>query len=91
MNLIQSLKRKYGATAGRSHRLWRRSPDRNCNQLEQRDAELARLNAELQKLDAEIWRAGQELSAQRRKAIPQLVKAAMKQLKDLGFNQSHFE
>ena len=60
-------------------------------QLEQRDEELARINGELKKLDAEIWRAGQELSAQRRKLIPQLGKAVVKQLKDLGFAQSHFD
>ncbi len=34
--------------------------------------------------------AGQ-LSAQRRKAIPKLAKAAARQLQDLGFQQSHFE
>jgi DNA repair protein RecN (Recombination protein N) len=34
---------------------------------------------------------GEELSAQRRKAIPKLVKATMKQLQGLGFQQSHFE
>jgi DNA repair protein RecN (Recombination protein N) len=31
------------------------------------------------------------LSAQRRKAVPRLANAAMKQLRDLGFQQSHFE
>ena len=45
---------------------------------------LGRLNAELQKLEAELWRAGQALSAKRRKVIPQLSKAASKQLADLA-------
>jgi len=59
--------------------------------LEQRDAELARINGELKKLDVELWRVGQELSKERRKIIPQLAKAAVKQLKDLGFAQCLFD
>ena len=90
MNLIQSLKRKYGASLnevigfGEEARL-------KLEQLEQRDAELTCINAGLEKLDGEIWRAGAELSRQRRKVIPQLGKAVEKQLRDLGFAQSHFE
>jgi DNA repair protein RecN (Recombination protein N) len=90
LNLIHSLKRKYGASVAEvvafgeaaSQKLW---------QLEERDAELTRLNRELEKLDAELFRAGRELSERRRKVIPQLNRAAVKQLKDLGFNQSHFD
>ena len=44
-----------------------------------------------QKLDAELWRAGQALSAKRRKVIPQLSKAVSKQLADLGFKQSRLD
>jgi DNA repair protein RecN (Recombination protein N) len=64
---------------------------RKLESLEQRDAELGRLNAELQTLAAELWRAGQALSAKRRKVIPQLSKAACKQLADLGFKQSRLD
>ena len=39
----------------------------------------------------EIAKLGGELSAQRRKAIPKLAKAAVQQLRDLGFKQSHFD
>ena len=60
-------------------------------QLEDRDAELTRLNTGMEKFESEIWRSGQELSRQRRKVIPQLAKAAAKQLKDLGFAQSQFD
>jgi DNA repair protein RecN (Recombination protein N) len=42
-------------------------------------------------LDAELLRAGKQLSVERRKVIPQLVKAAGKQLADLGFPQSKFD
>jgi DNA repair protein RecN (Recombination protein N) len=59
--------------------------------LESRDTELARLNAALEKVDAEILSAGKKLSAARQKVIPQLAKAASKQLADLGFKQSKFD
>jgi len=90
LNLLHSLKRKYGSTLAEviafgddaRHKL---------QSLEQRDAEIARLNTDLAKLDAEISRAGQDLSARRRKLIPQLSKAVVKQLSALGFKQSHFD
>ena len=90
LNLIHSLKRKYGATLAEVNSFGEEAR-RKLQSLEQRDAELSRLNAELQKLDAELWRAGQALSAKRRKVIPQLSKAASKQLADLGFKQSRLD
>ena len=90
LNLIHSLKRKYGATLAEVIAFGEEAR-RKLQSLEQRDAELARLNAELAKLDAELWRAGQALSAKRRKVIPQLSKAASKQLADLGFKQSRLD
>jgi DNA repair protein RecN (Recombination protein N) len=89
-NLLQSLKRKYGATLTEVIAFGEEA-QRKLQNLEQRDTELARLNGELAKLGEEIVCLGGELSAQRRKAIPRLVKAAMKQLQGLGFQQSHFE
>ena len=89
-NLLQSLKRKYGATLPQVIAFGEEA-QRKLQNLEQRDAELARINGELQTLRQEIDCLGRELSAQRRKAIPKLVKAAMKQLQGLGFQQSHFE
>ena len=50
-----------------------------------------RLNAQLDQLAAELWRAGQALSAKRRKLIPQLSKSVSKQLGDLGFKQSRLD
>jgi DNA repair protein RecN (Recombination protein N) len=90
LNLIHSLKRKYGSTLAEVIAFGEESRIKLA-QLEQRDAELNRINGVLKKIDAELWRAGQELSAQRRKIIPQLGKAVGKQLKDLGFAQSHFD
>ncbi|MCC6234921.1 MAG: DNA repair protein RecN [Verrucomicrobiales bacterium] len=89
LNLLHSLRRKYGATVevilefGVQARA-------QLEQLEGRDAEVARLNAELEQLDAEIARRGAALTAARRKAIPRLAKAVSAQLKDLGFRQSEF-
>ena len=90
LNLLHSLKRKYGATLAEVI-AFGDDAKRRLAQLESRDGELARLNGELQKLDAELLRAGKDLSAKRRKIIPQLAKAVGKQLDDLGFKQSKFD
>jgi DNA repair protein RecN (Recombination protein N) len=89
-NLLQSLKRKYGATLQEVISFGEEA-QRKLESLEQRDTELARINGELSALQQETTNLGQELSVQRRKAIPKLVKAAMKHLQSLGFQQSHFE
>jgi DNA repair protein RecN (Recombination protein N) len=90
LNLVHSLKRKYGATLAEII-AFGEDAARKLQSLEQRDEELNRLNAALAKLDSEILRAGQELSAQRRKLIPQFSKAVVKQLAALGFQQSKFD
>ena len=90
LNLLHSLKRKYGATLAEviafgddaKHKL---------TALESRDVELARLNAALEKLNTEILSAGKKLSTARKQVIPQLAKAVSSQLKDLGFRQSKFD
>lgn len=89
-NLVQSLKRKYGATLAEVIAFGGEA-ERKLQSLEQRDAELARINGGLENIGKEILAVGQELSAQRRKAIPKLVKAAMKQLQGLGFQQCRFD
>lgn len=89
VDLIHSLKRKYGVTLegviafGSEARA-------KLQSLEQRDEELARLNAALAKLDEQIAQAGKKLTAGRRKVIPKLEKAVVTELNDLGFAQSHF-
>jgi DNA repair protein RecN (Recombination protein N) len=90
LNLIHSLKRKYGSTVTEVIAFGEEAR-RKLECLEQRDAELGRINAELQKLETELWRAGQALSAKRRKVIPQLSKTVSKQLGDLGFQQSRLD
>jgi DNA repair protein RecN (Recombination protein N) len=90
LDLIHSLKRKYGVNIAEIIAFGDEAK-KKLQALESRDEELARLNAELQKLDAEIAKAGQALSAKRKKIIPQLSKAVSKQLEDLGFKQSKFD
>jgi DNA repair protein RecN (Recombination protein N) len=90
LDLIHSLKRKYGGTLAEVIAFGETAGEK-LRQLEQRDAELGRLNAALQSLETELWKAGRDLSSRRRKLIPQLAKAVIKQLKDLGFAQSHFD
>jgi DNA repair protein RecN (Recombination protein N) len=90
LNLLHTLKRKYGATITEVQAFGAEAKAK-LQSLESRDAELARLNAALQKLDAELQAAGKKLSAARKKVIPQLAKAVSKQLEDLGFKQSKFD
>jgi len=90
LNLIHSLKRKYGVTLAEVI-AFGADAKQQLSSLESRDAELARLNAALAKLDAEILGTGKKLSAARKKVSPQLAKAVSRQLEDLGFQQSKFD
>ena len=90
LNLIQSLRRKYGATVADVIESGEQARQK-LQSLEQRDAELERINSGLRKTDAELKRVGEELSARRRKLIPKLSRTVDKQLADLGFKQSHFD
>jgi DNA repair protein RecN (Recombination protein N) len=90
ITLLQSLKRKYGGSVA-DVVVFGEDAKRKLQSLEQRDEELNRINLALEKLDLEIQHAGKELSAKRRKVIPQLSKAVSKQLADLGFKQSRFD
>jgi DNA repair protein RecN (Recombination protein N) len=90
LNLLQSLKRKYGSTLD-DVTAFGAEAKQKLQSLEQRDAELVRLNAVLQKFDCELQRLGQQLSAERKKLIPKLGKAVAKELGALGFAQSQFD
>ncbi len=90
LNLIHTLKRKYGASLT-DVLAFGAEAKRQLQALESRDVELERLNAALAKLHAELVRTGRDLTARRRKIIPQLARAASQQLEDLGFKQSKFE
>ncbi|MGD1087775.1 MAG: DNA repair protein RecN, partial [Verrucomicrobiota bacterium] len=90
LNLVHSLKRKYGATLAEVVAFGDEAR-RQLHNLEQRDEQLNRLNAELAKLDSKILRAGSELSAKRRKTIPRLAKAVGGQFDHLGFKQGRLD
>jgi DNA repair protein RecN (Recombination protein N) len=90
LNLIHSLKRKYGATLAEVVAFGDEAKTK-LQSLESRDEELARLNVALEKLDADISNAGRRLSTARQKVIPPFAKAVGKQLAELGFKQSRFD
>ncbi len=90
MNLLQSLRRKYGATLEEVIAFGEEAA-RQLHSLEQRDTELQRLNDELARTNDTLWRAGLALSQRRRKLIAQLSRAVRGQLADLGFKQSQFD
>ncbi len=90
LNLIHSLKRKYGANLAEVIAFGAEAKQK-LQALESRETELARLNVALTKLDADMKKVGNKLTAERKKVIPQLAKAAAKQLADLGFKQSKFD
>ena len=90
LDLIHSLKRKYGASVVEILAFGEESAEK-LRALESRDVELARLNGALEKLDGEIAAAGKKLSAARNKVVPQLARAAARQLEDLGFKQSKLD
>jgi len=90
LNLLHSLKRKYGSTVAEVIAFGERAAQ-ELRRLESREDELARLNAELAEVDAELEKLGRELSAGRRKAAAALGKAVSAQLAGLGFKQSKFE
>ncbi|HTG44430.1 MAG TPA: DNA repair protein RecN, partial [Verrucomicrobiae bacterium] len=90
LDLIQSLKRKYGTTLEDVIQFGNEAR-KKLQSLESRDAELEKINAELGKIEEEIWRVGGELSTARRKLIPKLRKAVEKELADLGFKQSSLD
>jgi DNA repair protein RecN (Recombination protein N) len=90
LDLVQSLKRKYGNSLDKVIRFGGAAFDK-LQQLEQRDGELERLNQAMDLQRKELLKTGKELSRQRSKLLPKLAKAVTRQLTDLGFQQSRFD
>lgn len=90
LNLLQSLKRKYGPSLA-AVIAYGVEAQRRLAQWESRDTERARLDAELERLDRELEQAGRALSTARRAVIPRLNRAVSEHLAELGFAQSRFE
>jgi DNA repair protein RecN (Recombination protein N) len=90
LNLLHTLKRKYGATLAEVIEFGETAAQK-LKSLESREAELARIDAAIAQFDAELAAAGKKLTAARKKVVPQLAKLVSRQLDDLGFKQSKFD
>ena len=90
VNLLQTLKRKYGTTVAQVIEHGEESAAR-LQKIEQRGTELERLQTEITAAKAELLKVGKQLSALRLKAAPLLSTAVREQLQDLGFKKSEFE
>jgi DNA repair protein RecN (Recombination protein N) len=90
VNLLESLKRKYGPTL--SDVLARRNAAAaRLDSIENRSEKLAALERELTACRAALDATGKTLTSTRRKAAPRLAREISSQLKDLGFQQASFE
>jgi DNA repair protein RecN (Recombination protein N) len=90
VNLLESLKRKYGGSItsileARDEAMLR------LDNIENRGEKLVALESQIATLRQELDASALKLSALRRKAAPKLSKEIAAQLKDLGFKQSAFE
>lgn len=90
VNLLESLKRKYGPSLG-DVIARRESAAARLDTIENRGEKLEALEKEVTACRAALDAAGKSLSTLRRKAAPKLAKEIASQLKDLGFKQSSFE
>ena len=89
LDLIHSLKRKYGATLAEVIAFGDEAKQK-LQSLESATRNWRGSTRELEKLDAEMLRR-QRTFRRAQKVIPQLAKAVGKQLEDLGFKQSKFD
>ena len=89
-NLVQSLKRKYGASLKAVIDFGSKASVR-LRKLENRDEELVDLNKKIDTITDKIQKQGRSLSEARKGVAPKLVVEAEKQLNDLGFLQSRFD
>ena len=90
VNLIESLKRKYGPSlADVLNR--RNTAAARLDSIENRSDKIEQLEREVAEGRKALDAAGKTLAAARRKAAPKLAKEISTQLKDLGFKQSSFE
>ena len=87
VDLVQSLKRKYGASIDEVIHFGNEARQKLLG-LESRDTELERINNSLRRVETDLWKVGAELAQGRSKAIPKLSRAVARQLADLGFKQS---
>ncbi len=90
LNLLQTLKRKYGGTLQEVLR-FREETGLRLSKITHRGEERARLEKEIEKLSATLRELGAKLSAIRKKSAKKLAGAIAAQLGALGFKASDFE
>ena len=90
VNLLQTLRRKYGRTIEEII-VHGETVAARLTKIIGRDAEIQRLETELKKTETQLLSAGATLTKTRQKAIAPLASAITAQLRDLGFRQSQFE
>lgn len=90
VTLFQNLKRKYGANLADVIEFGHQAR-RKLASLEQRDAEVQRLNSEILQITESLRKTANALTIARNKIVPKLNLGVVQQLQDLGFRQSHFE
>ncbi|MCX6881500.1 MAG: DNA repair protein RecN [Verrucomicrobia bacterium] len=90
VTLFQNLKRKYGANLADVSEFGHQAR-RKLAALEQRDAEVQRLNSEILQITESLRKTANALTIARNKILPKLNLGVVQQLQDLGFRQSHFE
>src|SRR5438045_442671 len=90
VSLFESLKRKYGSTISEVIAFGERAGER-MRKIEGRDEELQRLTNEIATRETDLRQAGEKVRKLRTNAAPKLSKMVRRNLRDLGFKQSHFE
>ena len=90
LNLIQSLKRKYGSTLAAVIRFGKEAALR-MNRLDHRAEEKQALECEWDQVNRELWEVGTALSRHREAVIPKLVRTVNRELRDLGFARGRFD
>jgi DNA repair protein RecN (Recombination protein N) len=90
LNLVQSLKRKYGATVSEILAFGEEARKRLAG-LEHQEEELERLSREQEAIESKLRQLGQRLSRKRRAVIPKLCDDVSRQLQHLGFKASRLD
>lgn len=91
VTLLETLKRKYGASAIDGVIAFGNNAAARLRKIESRGAELERLQKEIETKRASLLEAGKKLSRKRLAAAPKLAQDVKSQLADLGFKKSGFD
>ncbi|MDB4720964.1 DNA repair protein RecN [Verrucomicrobiales bacterium] len=90
VDLIETLKRKYGNSLGEVLG-FRKSAHEKLNKNENRHEELKRLGTEIEEAQSEMLKISEKITKKRIIASPKLANLVTNELKDLGFKKSIFE